>query len=83
MGAAGVGQGGEDWVMVEPRCSRCRWYEEIERCTPSVFVCSLATSEDGRALHLESKAKAADGEGYYATLVVQPDFGCVQYEGRA
>jgi len=45
-----------------PSCEGCRWISDAGG------VCSLARSEDGKAIHGHAKAVALDGEGFYAFL---------------
>ena len=62
------------------RCADCRHWRSIEG--EQRGDCALASSHDGEPDVPTSKARAEDGEGYFACLDTAPDFGCVQWESE-
>ena len=77
-------------LLLAIRCSDCRFFNEepnwqVEAALarqPRTGRCTLATSDSGDPEHPESLAHAVDQEEYYASLLVSPDFGCVQGQPR-
>jgi len=64
------------------RCKNCRWREEFD--TGSGVIqnrCILTQTEDGKRPE-HTKAYAVDADDYFAVLVVEPDFGCIQFRPK-
>lgn len=74
------------------RCATCQWWEPLPDDAriyhPTRYVlwreageCRLTTTGDNNSV--ESKAYAMAAYSYEAGLKTDPDFGCVQWDGRA
>lgn len=75
------------------QCRNCRWWVPFkpdesygtdynQRLAGKGF-CEATRTDEGEPVHHETLAWAEDAEGYKASLVTSPDFGCVQFEKRA
>lgn len=75
--------------MSDRICQTCRWWERVPfvpryqvpfDTNRYVGECTLTEMEDGRPVHDQTRAFAADSEDYRASLLTQADFGCNQWE---
>jgi hypothetical protein len=80
-----------------PSCATCKW-AEAPRGVPGEIGydyldstlalagfplrCQLAEQEGGSPVHNGRMCVTMDGSDYRGDLYVQPNFGCVQWEGK-
>lgn len=61
-------------------CKDCKWLEYDGFA--DWYKCSLSETINGGKVYESSKARALDGEAEHGRLIVDPDFGCVQFEAK-
>jgi hypothetical protein len=58
-----------------------QWREEVHTARRNWGYCRLAASTNFKA-NVTTLAYAEDAEGYRASFVTAPDFGCIQFEAK-